>query len=291
MDFEKLYDPMKEEPLKDLNIQITAQSKDSKGNIRRVIKFSLELLENLKTEDDVWVSVGLVRSKEGYEAISFQFLDPTELKDRKLVELKRYYKSKIRGSGRNMEITKILTHVGFSLSGIYTSCQKKIENSGKSDPLYKFPIDELIPGENHSSFKYSVEDKSLVIDKFESEKTLYIGNFPDGHIQKRQRENTSNLSDTNYEDKRDNLYVGIWNKMVRKDEFQTKRELKDHLDMIGGSSYREYQNACKGFIIGNYGNDREWKQIVEDESVDEIMERIDPDEMMSFIKMTYQNNS
>ena len=43
--------------------------------------------------------------------------------------------------------------------------------------------------------------------------------------------------------------------------------------MIDGSSYRE------------------WKQIVEDESVDEIMERIDPDEMMSFIKMAYRNNS
>ena len=50
------------------------------------------------------------------------------------------------------------------------------------------PIDGLVPGEGHSSFKYSVEDKSLVIDKFKSERTLYIGNFPDGHIQKRQRE-------------------------------------------------------------------------------------------------------
>jgi hypothetical protein len=54
--------------------------------------------------------------------------------------------------------------------------------------LYEFPIDGLIPGEDHSSFKYSVEDKSLVIDKFKSERMLYIGNFPDGHIQKRQRE-------------------------------------------------------------------------------------------------------
>ena len=48
MEFEKLYDPMEEEPLKDLNIQITAQSKDIKGNIRRVVKFSSELLESLR---------------------------------------------------------------------------------------------------------------------------------------------------------------------------------------------------------------------------------------------------
>ena len=75
MEFEKLYDPMEEEPLKDLNIQITAQSKDIKGNIRRVVKFSSELLESLKTEGDVWVSVGLVRSKEGSGAMSFQFPD------------------------------------------------------------------------------------------------------------------------------------------------------------------------------------------------------------------------
>ena len=75
MEFEKLYDPMEEEPLKDLNIQITAQSKDIKGNIRRVVKFSSELLESLKTEGDVWVSVGLVRSKEGSEAMSFQLPD------------------------------------------------------------------------------------------------------------------------------------------------------------------------------------------------------------------------
>ena len=74
-----------------------------------------------------------------------------------------------------------------SLSGIYADYKWKIENSGRSDPLYEFPIDELIPDENHSSFKYSAEDKSLVIDKFNSERTLYIGNFPDGHIQKRQR--------------------------------------------------------------------------------------------------------
>ena len=66
-----------------------------------------------------------------------------------------------------------------SLSGIYADYKWKIENSGRSDPLYEFPIDELIPGENHSSFKYSVEDESLVIDKFSSERTLYIGNFPD----------------------------------------------------------------------------------------------------------------
>ena len=39
--------------------------------------------------------------------------------------------------------------------------------------------------------KYTVEDKSLVIDKFESERALYIGNFPDGHIQKRLRERTN----------------------------------------------------------------------------------------------------
>ena len=52
MEFEKLYDPMEEEPLKDLNIQITAQSEDIKGNIRRVVKFGSELLESLKTEDD-----------------------------------------------------------------------------------------------------------------------------------------------------------------------------------------------------------------------------------------------
>ena len=52
MEFEKLYDPMEEEPLKDLNIQITAQSKDIKGNIRRVVKFGSELLVSLKTEDD-----------------------------------------------------------------------------------------------------------------------------------------------------------------------------------------------------------------------------------------------
>ena len=188
MEFEKLYDPMEEEPLKDLNIQITAQSEDIKGNIRRVVKFSSELLESLKTGDDVWVSVGLVRSKEGHEAMSFQFPDPRELKGGKLVELKKYYKSKILGSGRNRELTKVLTHVGFSFSGIYTDCKWKIENSGRSDPLYEFPIDGLVPGEGHSSFKYSVEDKSLVIDKFKSERTLYIGNFPDGHIQKRQRE-------------------------------------------------------------------------------------------------------
>ena len=187
MEFEKLYDPMEEEPLKDLNIQITAQSKDIKGNIRRVVKFSSELLESLKTEGDVWVSVGLVRSKEGSEAMSFQFLDPVELDGKKLVKLTKYYKSKIRGFGDDRKLVKVLTYVGFSLSGFYADYKWKIENSGRSDPLYEFPIDELIPGENHSSFKYSAEDKSLVIDKFNSERTLYIGNFPDGHIQKRQR--------------------------------------------------------------------------------------------------------
>ena len=114
MEFEKLYDPMEEEPLKDLNIQITAQSKDIKGNIRRVVKFSSELLESLKTEDDVWVGVGLVRLKEGHEAMSFQFLDPVELDGKKLVKLTKYYKSKILGSGRSRELTKVLTHVGFS---------------------------------------------------------------------------------------------------------------------------------------------------------------------------------
>ena len=79
MEFEKLDDSMEEEPLKDLNIQITAQSKDIEGNIRRVAKFSSELLVSLKTEGDVWVNTGLVRSREGHEAMSFQFLDPVEL--------------------------------------------------------------------------------------------------------------------------------------------------------------------------------------------------------------------
>ena len=113
---------------------------------------------------------------------------PAELDGKKLVKLTKYYKSKIRGFGDGRKLAKVLTYVGFSLSGIYADYKWKIENSGWSDPLYEFPIDELIPDENHSSFKYSVEDKSLVIDKFKSERTLYIGNYPDSHIQKRQRE-------------------------------------------------------------------------------------------------------
>ena len=59
------------------------------------------MVAEASTGDDVWVGVGLVRSKEGHEAMSFQFLDPTELKGGRLVQLKKYYKSKIRGSGRN----------------------------------------------------------------------------------------------------------------------------------------------------------------------------------------------
>ena len=57
------------------------------------------------------------------------------------------------------------------------------------------------PSEVETSFQQAVEAfyssntllriKSLVIDKFESERTLYIGNFPDGHIQKRLRERTN----------------------------------------------------------------------------------------------------
>ena len=73
------------------------------------------------------------------------------------------------------------------MSGLYTDYKWEIEDSGRSDPLYEFSIDGLIFGEDRSSFKYFVEDKSLVIDKFKSERILYIGNFPDGHIQKRQR--------------------------------------------------------------------------------------------------------
>ena len=115
MEFEKLYDPMEEEPLKDLNIQITAQSKDIKGNIRHVVKFSSELLMSLKTEGDVWVSVGLVRSEEGSEAMSFQFLDPAELDGKELVKLTKYYKSKIRGFGDDRKLAKVLTYVGFQL--------------------------------------------------------------------------------------------------------------------------------------------------------------------------------
>ena len=119
--------------------------------------------------------------------MSFQFLDPAELDGKKLVKLTKYYKSKIRGFGDDRKLTKVLTYVGFSLSGIYADYKWKIENSGRSDPLYEFSIDGLIFGEDRSSFKYFVEDKSLVIDKFKSERILYIGNFPDGHIQKRQR--------------------------------------------------------------------------------------------------------
>tara|TARA_B100000470_G_scaffold156697_1_gene122425 strand:+ start:308 stop:598 length:291 start_codon:yes stop_codon:yes gene_type:complete len=77
--------------------------------------------------------------------MSFQFLDPTELKGGRLVQLKKYYKSKIRGSGRNKELTKVLTYVGLSLSGIYTNYKWKIENGGRPDPLHEFPIGELIP--------------------------------------------------------------------------------------------------------------------------------------------------
>ena len=91
------------------------------------------------------MGVGLVRSKEGHEAMSFQFLGPTELKGGRLVQLKKYYKSKIRGSGRNKELTKVLTYVGLSLSGIYTNYKWKIENGGRPDPLHEFPIGELIP--------------------------------------------------------------------------------------------------------------------------------------------------
>ena len=46
--------------------------------------------------------------------MSFQFLDPVELDGKKLVKLTKYYKSKILGSGRSRELTKVLTHVGFS---------------------------------------------------------------------------------------------------------------------------------------------------------------------------------
>ena len=48
MEFEKLYDPMEEEPLKDLNIQITAQSKDIKGNIRHVVEIQLGITREFK---------------------------------------------------------------------------------------------------------------------------------------------------------------------------------------------------------------------------------------------------